>query len=168
MTLDERRQKIVVYASAHDMLLRAMERYPRAMWQYRPSARDFTIHEIFVHVADSEANSFVRARHFIAQPRSTVSAYEETVWADKLNYHAQPVDDAVELFRWLRNNTYKMIRDLPDEVWAHSITHPENGVMKMEDWLDIYAHHVPEHVAQMERVYQAWLATGDNRKSDGK
>lgn len=157
MTIDERRQKIVMYTSAQDMLVRAMARFPREMWEYRPSPQDFTIHEIFVHVTDSEANSFVRARHFIAQPGSTVSAYDEFGWASKLNYHAQSVEDAVDLFRWLRGNTAKLIHDLPDEVWTHTINHPENGMMKMEDWLDVYTRHVPEHVAQMEGVYQAWL-----------
>lgn len=161
MTPDVRRQKIVMYGSAHDMLLKAMERYPRDMWKYRPSPHDFTIHEIFVHVTDSEANSFVRARHFIAQPGSTVGAYDEAGWARALDYHTQSVQDAVELFRWLRGNTYKVIRDLADEVWTHTVNHPENGLMTMEDWLDTYTRHVPEHIAQMERVYQTWLQVGD-------
>jgi hypothetical protein len=141
------------------MLCKALERYPQAMWQYRLGPYDFTIHEIFVHVTDSEANSFVRCRHFIAQPGSTVSAYQEALWARSLGYHTQSVHDSVELFRWLRGNTYQLIRDLPDDVWSHTIQHPENGVMTMEDWLDVYARHVPEHVAQMERVYKAWLAS---------
>lgn len=157
MTLDERRQNIVVYGSAHDMLLKAIERYPREMWQYRPTAQDFTIHEIFMHITDSEANSFVRARHFIAEPQSTVSAYQEFLWANKLGYHEQSPEDAVELFRLLRGNTYKLIRNLPDHVWTNTILHPENGTMRLEDWLDVYTRHVPEHVAQMEGVYQAWL-----------
>lgn len=157
MTVDERRQKIVMYASAHDMLVRAMARFPREMWQYRPSPAEFTIHEIFIHVTDSEANSFVRARHFIAQPGSTVSAYDEFGWAGKLDYHALSVEDAVELFRWLRGNTVKLVQDQPDAVWSNTINHPENGVMTMIDWLDTYTRHVPEHVAQMEGVYQSWL-----------
>ncbi len=161
MTSDERNQKLVLYGSAYDMLKNALKRYPREMWEYRPTPQDFTIHEIFVHITDSEASSFVRARHFIAQPNSTVSAYDEFGWASKLDYHAQSVRDAVKLFRWLRGNTYKLIRNLPDEVWTHTIHHPENGTMKMEDWLDVYTRHVPEHIAQMERVYQAWLADED-------
>jgi hypothetical protein len=163
MTLDERRQKMVLYGSAHDMLLKALERYPREMWQYRPTEEDFTIHEIFVHVTDSEANSFVRARHFIAQPRSTVSAYDEVGWASKLGYHTQSVEEAVELFRWLRGNTTKLIRDLPDKIWKHTIHHPESGEMTMEDWLDTYTRHVPEHIAQMERVFQVWKAEQEKR-----
>ena len=158
MTLDQRRQQIAIYGSAYDMLKNAMERYPREMWQYRPTPQDFTIHEILVHITDSEANSFVRARRFIAESGSGVLGYDEFTWASKLNYHAQSVDDAVELFRWLRGNTYKLIRDLPEEVWGSTVVHSENGVMTMDEWLDVYTRHVPEHVAQMERVYQTWRA----------
>lgn len=158
MTLDERRQKIAIYGSGHDILRNAMERYPREMWDYRPGPDEFSIHEIILHITDSEANSFVRARHLIAQPGSTVSAYDELHWSRALGYLEQSADDAAELFRWLRGNTYKLIRDVPDEVWTHTILHPENGEITMEQWLETYTRHVPEHVAQMERVYKSWLA----------
>jgi hypothetical protein len=159
MTIDERRQKIAVYGSAHDMLLKAMERYPREMWHFRPTPQDFCIQEIFLHITDSEANSFVRARHLVAQPGSAVSAYDEFGWAKALRYEGQSVEDAVELFRWLRGNTHKLIRDVPEAVWENSVQHPENGMVTMASWLDTYTRHVPEHIAQMEGVYQSWLAS---------
>lgn len=164
MTLDERSarerraQQMVMYGSAYEMLLKAMERYPRAMWEFRPSPTEFSIHEILVHITDSEANSFVRARRLIAEPGSGVLGYDEFGWAKKLNYHAQSVDDAVELFRWLRGNTYKLVRELPESVWSNTVVHSENGVMTMDEWLDVYTRHIPEHIAQMEHVYQAWLS----------
>ena len=159
MTLDERRQKIAMYGSAYDMLKNAMERYPREMWSYRPTSDEFSIHEIIVHITDSEANSFVRARHLIAQSGSTVSAYDELHWSRALRYAEQSPEDATELFRWLRGNTYKLIRELPEEIWQHRILHPENGEITMDEWLDTYMRHVPEHVAQMERVYASWQAS---------
>lgn len=159
MSPDERRQKIAIYGSGYDMLKNAMERYPREMWSYRPTPEEFSIHEILLHVTDSEANSYARARHLIAQPGSTVSAYDEMRWARTLDYHNQSPEDAVELFRWLRGNTFELIRNVTPDVWAHTILHPQNGEMTMDDWLDTYTRHVPEHVAQMEGVYQSWLTT---------
>ncbi len=163
MNLEERLQKIAVYGSAYDMLQKAIARYPRTMWQYRPTPDDFTIHEILVHITDSEANSFVRCRRFIAEPGSTVMGYDEAGWARALHYHAQSADEAIELFRWLRGNTYLLIRDLPADTWAHTVEHSENGTMTMDEWLDVYTRHVPEHIAQMERVYQTWLAQGETK-----
>ena len=33
-------------------------------------------------------------------------AYDEMQWARALNYHSQSVEDAVELFKWLRRASY--------------------------------------------------------------
>lgn len=156
MEHNERQANIERYGDAIELLKDALTRYPRAMWEYKPTATDWSIHELLVHIADSEANSYIRCRRFIAEPGATVMAYDEAQWARALNYQNQRPEDALELFRWLRGNSYRLIRDLPDSVWANSIYHPENGVMTMDDWLEVYARHIPDHIAQMDRVYRAW------------
>lgn len=155
----ERQVKIERYGQGHALLLAAVARYPRAMWQVRPAADLWTIHEIVVHITDSEANSFARLRRLIAEPGSTVMAYDETVWARGLDYHRQSPEDAIELFRWLRHTSHVLLLRQPESVWTHTILHPDNGVMTMDDWLDTYARHVPDHTAQMESDYQAWRAS---------
>jgi hypothetical protein len=75
--------------------------------------------------------------------------YDEPRWAKALDYHQQSTDDALELFKWLRGNTYKLIKNQPDAVWSNTIEHSENGTMTLEDWLKTYDDHVPAHVAQM-------------------
>ena len=84
---------------AYEKLIAALPHFPREMWQYRPAPDRWTIHEIIVHIADSEANSYVRCRRFIAEPGSTVMAYDEMAWAQRLNYHAQSPEAALELFK---------------------------------------------------------------------
>jgi hypothetical protein len=152
----DRLKKIESYGAACENLLAALPHFPRAMWQYRAAPDGWTIHEIVVHIADSEANSYARCRRFIAEPGSTVMAYDEMAWARKLNYHAQSPEAAIELFKHLRECSYQLIKTLPEAAWANTIVHPENGVMTMDDWLDIYDRHVPDHLAQMQEVYAAW------------
>jgi hypothetical protein len=163
MTTDERAQKIESYGSAYDELVQALGRFPREMWGYRSPEDTWTIHEIVVHIADSEANSFVRCRKFIAEPGSTVAAYDEPTWAAALKYGEQSADDAIELFRWLRGNTYKLVKGLPESAWANTIYHPENGTMTLDDWLDIYERHVREHLEQAGRIYDAWQTVDGGR-----
>lgn len=158
MTHAERLQQIESYGAAYTKLLAALPQFPRKMWQYRAAPDGWTIHEIIVHIADSEANSYVRCRRFIAEPGSTVMAYDEMAWAQRLTYHAQSTEVALELFKHLRAASYELIKTLPETVWANTIVHPENGVMTMDDWLDIYDRHVPDHIAQMQEVYAAWQA----------
>src|SRR5512143_188640 len=154
----ERLAKIESYGAAYDQLRAALPQFPRAMWQYRARPEGWTIHEIIGHLADSEANSYVRCRRFIAEPGSTVMAYDEMTWARKLDYHAHSPDAALELFQQLRTASYDLIKTLPEEMWSNTIVHPENGVMTLDDWLDVYDRHVPDHIAQMQEVYAAWQA----------
>jgi hypothetical protein len=149
-------QKIESYGSAHAQLVKALEQLPKEMWQFKPSPDGWSVHEIVVHVADSEVNSYIRCRRLIAEPGKSVMAYDESAWARSLGYHEQSVEDALELFKWLRLKSYRLIKTLPDSVWSHTIYHPENGTMTMDDWLEVYERHIPEHVQQMQASYEAW------------
>lgn len=155
---DDRQSKIKTYGAAYEELTAALQRYPREMWQYRSPVEAWTIHEIVVHIADSEANSFIRLRRLIAEPGQAVTAYDENAWAERLAYHSQSPDDALQLFRWLRHNSYLLVQSLPEANWAHTILHPENGLMTMDDWLAVYARHISDHVAQMDRILADWRA----------
>ena len=50
-------------------------------------------------------------------------------------------------YQYLRN------KDLPDLIWSNTVHHTENGVMTMDDWLDTYERHIPEHIEQMQANY---------------
>jgi hypothetical protein len=153
---DDRLEKLERYGSAYEALRSGVARFPREMWQYRSAVEDWTIHEILVHIADCEANSFLRLRRLVAEPGQAVLAYDENAWARRLDYHSQSPDDALELFRWLRQNSYVLAKSLPAATWSHTIHHPENGLMTMDDWLDVYAQHIPDHLAQMDRIHAEW------------
>lgn len=109
MTPTERKQRIESYSNAYQTLVETIRQFPREMWRYRAAHDPWTIHEILVHIADSEANSFIRARRAIAEPGSAVLGYDELAWARNLRYEEQSADDALKLFKWLRGNTYKLI-----------------------------------------------------------
>ena len=151
-----RQQKIALYGQAAELLTAALARFPQEMWQYRSPVDDWTIHEIIVHITDSEANSYVRCRRFIAEPGKSLMAYDESQWAKALHYHELDVETAVSLFKWLRQSSYQLIQTVPESVWQNEAYHPESGQMSFDDWLNTYANHVPDHIAQMERIYQAW------------
>jgi uncharacterized damage-inducible protein DinB len=152
----ERQCRIESYGSAYQTLINAIREFPKEMWQYRPAPDSWTIHETIIHITDSEANSFIRARKAIAESGSFVIAYDEPRWAKALDYHQQSTNDALELFKWLRGNTYKLIKNQPDAVWSNTIEHSENGTMTLEDWLRTYDDHITAHIAQMQEVYTEW------------
>ena len=62
MTPELRIQKIESYGNAYEALVAAVGKFPREIWQFRDEHGCWSIHEHVVHIADSEANSYVRCR----------------------------------------------------------------------------------------------------------
>ena len=53
--------------------------------------------------------------------------------------------------------TYHLLKTLPDEVFTHSVIHPVfDEPYTFEQWLNIYTDHIPEHIEQVKKTYQAW------------
>lgn len=157
-TASDRKSKVKLYGDGPRLLAEAVKKFPREMWQFKPSPNRWSIHEILVHLADSESNAYLRARLFVAQPGNPVMAYDQDVWAQKLNYHAHSTEDAIALITLVRKMTYALIRDLPEAAWSAKCTHPEHANYTFDRWLEIYAGHIPGHIAQMQKNYDAWLA----------
>lgn len=158
MQTAERAALIESYGNAYNLLIEALKKFPAEIWQWKPSPEKWSIHEVIIHIADSEANSYVRARRLAAEPGSGVYGYNENAWARNLSYHAFNTSDYLELFKWLRKLTYDLLKNIPEEIWQTAwVNHSENGKVTFEQWLKTYEEHIPIHIRQMERNYQAWL-----------
>lgn len=159
MLSTKREEYIVNYGQAFALLSEVVEKYPKAMWHFKPGSNQWSIHEVIVHITDSEANSYIRCRCFIAEPGKSIMAYDQDAWSEKLKYHDQSTDAAIKLFALLRASTYDLIKNLPEIIWASTVFHPEHGTITMDDWLVMYANHIPVHIKQMERIFEAWKKT---------
>lgn len=157
ITPQERKQKIESYGRAGETLREGLKKFPREMWTWKP-ATGWSIHQILIHITDSEANSYVRCRRFIAEPGSGVYGYNTDAWADGLHYENLGVEEYMTLFDALRRASYLLIQSVPDSTWANTVEHSESGAMNMDEWLDIYDRHVREHLQQMGEVYDEWQA----------
>jgi len=146
-----RTERIDSYSKGYEKLIAAVNQLPKEMWNFKPAPNKWSVHEIIIHMADSEANGFSRARKIICEPGSIIMAYDQDMWAEKTNYSSQSTDDALELFKNLRKMTYNVIKDLPESTWSNFIIHPENGKMTLYDWLTVYENHVNVHINQMKR-----------------
>ena len=147
------------YGRGFDLLTNALTKIPREAWSFRPAPNEWSVHEIIVHMADSESMSALRARKLIAEPGSTLMGYDEANWADVLGYKEQSVEDALEIIKLARKSTYELLKRQPDEVFTNSVTHPEypDEPYTFEQWLEIYSRHIPDHIDQLDRTYETWL-----------
>lgn len=154
---NERYQKLQSYGDAYADLIGALGQFPQEMWQFKPAPDQWSIHEIVIHILDAEINGYVRICKCIAEPGSSVTAYDGDLWAGKLHYQEQNIEDALELINWLRGRTYRLFLALPNEAWSHAVEHPERGTMTLVDLLEYYERHIPEHIEGMWANYAAWM-----------
>jgi len=157
MNQDERNARIEEYGRGFDELTAALAGIPREAWEFVPAPGDWSVHDVLVHMADSETMGALRLRKMIAEPGSTLMPYAEAKWAEALSYRNQNVDDALQTFRLARQTTYRLLKTLTDEVFKQSAVHPEyDRPYTFEDWLKSYAEHVPAHIGQMKTIHKTW------------
>ena len=159
MTPEERGDKIASYGRAYETLVSGLRQFPEDMWDFRDEHGCWSVREHLVHITDSEVNSYIRCRRFVAEPGQPLMAYDENAWGAVLGYSGQDPRQSMELFRLLRHQTHDLIKTLPESAWANVCYHPENGDMTLDDWLAVYEAHVPEHLSYMQDNYDTWLET---------
>ncbi len=153
----ERERLIEKYRTAFDEFVVALSVIPKEAWFFKPAPREWSVHQVIVHLTDSETNSYLRARRLVAEPGQPLMGYDQDVWADKLDYHNTSIEDALETTRLVRKLTYDLLKRLPDEVWVNTAVHPEySEPYTFEKWLRIYADHPRVHAEQIRNNYEAW------------
>jgi hypothetical protein len=162
MNKDERTQKLEQYRQGYGLLGAALTEVPKDAWDFKPSEADWSVHEVILHIADSETMAALRARKLVVEPGSTLMGYDEAKWAGALKYQKQDMDDALQVIRLIRLTTYKLLSSLPDEVFTHSVTHPEyQEPYTFDQWLNIYSRHIPEHIEQIRKNIELWKKQND-------
>jgi hypothetical protein len=164
MTRDERRQTLESFGRSPALLAMVLRKLPKKMWLYKPAPQGWSIHEMILHLADSEASSYVLCRQLIAEPDKTVAKFDAARWAGSLGYFHQSTREAIEIIRRLRRMTYGLLLTLPEPVWSHTLEHPTNGRISLEMWLDRQERHIPHHIDQMKQIYETWLYSHPPRK----
>jgi hypothetical protein len=160
MNQQERDEKLELYGRGYELLIAALADIPRDAWLFKPGPREWSVYEVLVHLADSESNAALRARKLIVEPGGTVMGYDQDKWTSDLNYHDQNYEDALEIVRLVRKTTYELLKRQPEEVFEHSVKHPEyEEPYTFEQWLNIYSAHIPGHIEQIQNNYKIWRDT---------
>ena len=160
MNRKERNEKIELYGRGFEMLVEILKDVPPEMWKFKPEPKEWSVHEVLIHLADSESNAALRARKLIVEPGGMFMGYDQDKWTVELNYHEQNVEDALETVRLVRKTTYDLLKKQPDKVFEHTGKHPEyEEPYTFDQWLNIYSAHIPGHIEQIMNNYKIWKNT---------
>ncbi len=152
----DRTHKLRTFAQGHLRVGEALHKFPRKMWAYKPAKTKWCIGEILWHLADQEANLYVRLRRAAAESGGMVSAYDQDKWAVGLNYAQSDPEEAWHLLKLLRSSNVHLLKRLPSTAWKKYVKHPEYGKMTIEYLVGLNIWHLEHHLGQMVKRYREW------------
>ncbi len=120
-----------------------------------PGEGEWSIHEVLIHLADSESIGFWRLRKTLAEQEPRLDVYDEAAWARNLLYLQQDHKLALQLFSDLRASSAALLQLIPEEAWEHTAIHAERGKLTVYDLFITYLEHGENHLQQIARIKQA-------------
>src|SRR5262245_65212195 len=114
----DRAQRLQEYKEGYARLQAALANLPPAMWHYKPAEAEWSVHEILMHLADSEVHAYLRCRTILAEPGATLMSYDEHQWSVALKYASQEVHEALTLIALIRRMTGALLDKIPAALWG--------------------------------------------------
>jgi uncharacterized damage-inducible protein DinB len=111
-----------------------------------PIAGTWSVQEVVLHLMDSDLVGSDRIKRVIAEPGSTLLAYDENRWVKHLGYDRLDPATACEVFRLNRKMVAAVLRQLPDAVFTQTGNHTERGVESLEQLVRDYIQHLNHHM----------------------
>lgn len=151
-------EQINAFESVPSLVIAALAEVSESQMHDVPSAGEWSIHDVIIHLGDSETFGFERLRKTIAEDKPTLQVYDEDAWARNLSYQRQERHFALALFSAQRRSTASLLRMLPPEIWKRTAIHPERGEISLYDIFIIYLEHGSIHLAQIEQIKRSLLS----------
>ena len=143
-----------------ETFIQQIEEAPAALWSavtglseeqldtpYREGG--WTVRQVVHHVADSHMNAFVRFKLAMTEVQPAVKTYEQQLWADLPDAKTVPVVVSLNLVDSLHKRLVALLRSMSAPDFARTMSHPEMGVVPLDQYLALYAWHGRHHVAHI-------------------
>jgi uncharacterized damage-inducible protein DinB len=110
----------------------------------------WSVRFILHHLADAETVLYDRIRRVISEPRQVLWAFDQTAWANALDYAQMPIDLSRRVYDAVRARMIYHAR-LHYEADGHrEYVHSQTGVRTLKAEFDKVALHNEHHLGQIE------------------
>jgi len=116
----------------------------------RPVPGKWCPREIVGHLNDCEWVFGVRYRKIAAEPGSTLPAFEQDSWVNRLGNAKMPLKGVLGTFAAMRSANVALLKSLPASAWKQTAEHPEYGSLRLKDLILHLATHDASHLARLE------------------
>src|SRR4051812_8468462 len=140
------RELIEQYVAGAARLRRAVAGLTQEELRARPGPGAWSILEVVVHLADSDAISIDRMKRILTEDDPPLLYADETAYVERLHTHEQDLEDALLLFEVGRRQWARVLRRLPDDAFLRAGTHNRPGTMTLGELVASYVRHVDDHL----------------------
>ena len=114
---------------------------------YRPDG--WTVRQVVHHVPDSHMNAYIRFRLAVTEDSPLVKPYDQTKWAELRDAKTLPVEVSLGLLDGLHQRWVALLRSFSGADFARTLRHPELGVLRLDQYVGLYAWHSRHHCAHI-------------------
>jgi DinB superfamily len=110
----------------------------------------WTIRQVIHHLPDSHMNAYVRMKLAATETAPLIKTYDEALWAELPEARTAPVGISLDLLDALHRRWVAFLTALPHEAFDRTFSHPDWGLVTLDESLGMYAWHCRHHTAHVQ------------------
>lgn len=148
---------VEAFKTSHARLSLAVAGLEESLFRLRARGADaWSIHEIILHLLDSEIQGSFRFRKVWAESPAQLPSFAQDRWVAELNYlendSAISRQRALQTFGLLREASLELFLRAGSLDWSKTGHHPEYGPLTLRNLLELYADHGERHLEQILHI----------------
>ena len=140
------RSLIEEYVAGPAKLRRAVQGLSREELTARPGPGKWSILEVVVHIADSDAISIDRMKRILSEDNPSLLYADESAYVERLFTHDQDLEDALVLLEVGRRQWARVLRKLSDAAFERTGQHNRSGQVTLAKLVGSYVKHIDDHL----------------------
>jgi uncharacterized damage-inducible protein DinB len=161
-TAEQYKSRLAAYAEGKDAiemqrqaprtLAQLIEGVAKATLSLRPAPGRWSVTEILAHMAEDELSSTWRYRQILEHDDPELLGFDQEMWARLGDYASWKPQEALEMFRLLREANLRMFAKLTPEQWQRNGLHAQRGKLTVQELCRHMATHDINHIDQIRRI----------------
>jgi uncharacterized damage-inducible protein DinB len=143
---------VTMQREAPETLACLIEQVADTKLRQRPAPEKWSVTEILAHLAEDELSSSWRYRQMLEHDGIELTGFDQEFWASVGDYSAWKAEDALAMFRLLREANLRMLARLTPEQWQCHGVHTERGTLTVQNLCRHMAAHDLNHIEQVRKI----------------
>ena len=115
-------------------------------------AGGWTVRQVVHHLADAQANWYIRPRLAVTEDVPVTKTYEEKRWAELPDARTGPVEPSLRMYEGITARWCRFFESLSPAEWSRDFQNSEWGTLRVEDTLRAMAWHGRHHTAHITEL----------------